>query len=144
MIENFQASASRQGRSFEDAVIAMLGVAGWVVLDRRLKVHDIEIDIVAKDPDDVEWWIECKGSGRGTQPGCQRSDTVKKAIGVAWALTTVDRPKYMLITSHLPNEGTSTRALLERAQREGLFDRVEVLWFSLADLPDPPDIEASS
>jgi hypothetical protein len=124
---DFQAGASRQGKAFEDAVVTILRVKGWQVSARCVKIHDSEVDIIAADPDGVVWWIECKGSweSKGNSNGSKRSDTVKKAIGVAWHLSTMaGRPPYMLVTSHLPAEGTSSWAMLDNARKHGLFTKV--------------------
>jgi Holliday junction resolvase-like predicted endonuclease len=141
-VSEFQASSSQQGKAFEDTVVTLLLCAGWTVDRRLLKIHDSEIDIVATDPHGVVWWIECKGSWRGKQQGSKRSDTVKKAIGVAWILSTVeDRPPYMLVTSHLPSPTSSTGRMLESAVQAGLFTCVRVVPNPFFDEPDV-DLEA--
>ncbi|MGA0894616.1 MAG: hypothetical protein ACO3S5_08315 [Ilumatobacteraceae bacterium] len=123
----FQSNASKQGKAFEDAVATILRVKGWQVGARCVKIHDSEVDIIATDPDGVVWWIECKGSweSKANNNGSKRSDTVKKAIGVAWHLSTMPgRPPYMLVTSHLPAESTSSWAMLDNARKHGLFTKV--------------------
>lgn len=127
MTTDFQAASSLQGRKFEEAVATLLKIHGWTVQPKRLKIHDSEVDIVAVDPQGVTWWIECKGSwqSQAGQNGAKRSDTVKKAIGVAWHLSLfADRPPYMLITSHLPAANTSTGRMLAAALDHGLFTAV--------------------
>lgn len=122
---DFQASSSRQGKEFEDAVCTVLKIAGWAIIERCRKAHHAEIDIVALSPAGREWWIECKGSWGKRQQGASSSDTAKKAVGVAWMLSLVEgRPPYLLVTSHLPNESTSTNVFLTEAVRCGLFTDV--------------------
>lgn len=127
----FQAAASQQGRNFEDVVESVLTFFGWRIVDRHAVVFGVEVDIIADDPNGIEWWIECKGSHRGARPGARRGDTVKKAVGVAWYLSTcTPRCPYMLVTSHLPEPETVAGRLLEQAQRAGLFDAVKVIDFA--------------
>lgn len=127
-VSEFQRAASEQGRRFEDVVEVTLMVKGWTIIERHRKVGGAEIDMVAVDPDGQEWWIECKGSWKGTQHGCRRGDTVKKAMGVAWYLSTLpERRPYMLVTSHLPNRRTLGETMLARGLEVGLFQRVEDL-----------------
>lgn len=130
---NFQATASTQGKSFEEAVAFVLKAGGWDVIELHAVVAGVEIDIIANDPAGRRWWIECKGSFRGNTPGSRRGDTVKKAVGVAWYLSTLDeRCPYMLVTSHLPKPETVGARLLDKAVDVGLFDQVNVVGFLAA------------
>lgn len=139
---DFQARASQQGRAFEDAVVTLLRIQGWTIVERRAIVASVEIDIIADDPLGRRWWIECKGSWEGKTPGSKRGDTVKKAVGVAAYLSCQpDRCPYMLITSHMPVPGTVGSILLETAQREGWFEEVRSFSFGVmaAEVADIPD-----
>jgi hypothetical protein len=127
-VQGFQSMASTQGRDFETTVETSLKICGWHIIESHAVVAGVEIDIVADDPEGVRWWIECKGSWRGTSPGSKRGDTVKKAVGVAWYLSLLpDRLPYMLVTSHMPTPGTVGGRLLQAAQEHGLFQRVMTL-----------------
>src|SRR5690606_4977288 len=66
-----QAAAGRQGAAFEETVVLLLLVEGWTVVARKWRhpTQNVEVDIVADDPDGVRWWIECKGSWEGNRPG---------------------------------------------------------------------------
>lgn len=128
---SFQAAAGAQGRAFEEIVEQMLVMVGWTIVARRWRepTTGVEIDLVAIDPGGDTWWIECKGSWLSTsgRNGLIRSDTVKKALGSAWVLSTLSaHPPYMLVTSDLPAEGTA-RSWLDLAQHHGLFDRIVVV-----------------
>ncbi len=126
--ENFQSLASFQGSQFEQAAGTLLLIFGWTILDTHLKVAHTEIDIVARDPDGKKWWIECKGSWRGSQPGLIRSDTTKKAVGVAYhlwyAVPEEMRCPYMLLVSHLPSDGSGPDYMLKQALEVGAIARV--------------------
>lgn len=130
LMEDFQRQAGVQGRSFEDAVTTLLKVAGWSVVEVHAKVEGAEIDIIADSPVGTRWWIECKGSWRGKTPGSKRGDTVKKAVGVAWYLSQLpDRLPYMLVTSHMPKDGTLGARMLDEAVKAGLFAEINTLGF---------------
>lgn len=131
MTSDFQQSSSTQGREFEDAVVFLLKASGWRIIDQHFKAEGAEVDIVASDPRGQEWWIECKGSHRGTVPGSKRGDTVKKAVGVAWYLSTLEDAKpYMLVTSHMPTVGTLGDRMLDAAKEAGLFADIRVIGFT--------------
>jgi hypothetical protein len=124
----FQSMASTQGKDFETTVETFLKIGGWSIVQSHATVAGVEIDIIADDPQGRRWWIECKGSWRGNTPGSKRGDTVKKAVGVAWYLSTLDdRLPYMLVTSHLPTPGTVGDRLLTAALTAGLFQRISTL-----------------
>lgn len=113
---SFQAAASQQGRNWEAHVESWLAFHDWSIIDRRKVVDDVEIDLVATDPNGVEWWVEAKGSHRGRRPGCERADTVKKAVSVAYHLRLGGHVRpYALVTSHLPLPGSAGDAMLKRA-----------------------------
>lgn len=117
--------ASIQGKDFEEAVVTFLRCEGWEIVDQHLYVGNAEIDIVAIDPTGQTWWIECKGSWREKTPGLLRGDTVKKAVGVAFYLSTLEETcPYMLIASHLPRPGTLGDRMLKAAEAAGLFKKV--------------------
>ena len=125
---DFQAAAVIQGAQYEEIVAAALVAMGWTVTHRHDHVDGVEIDISATDPLGAEWWIECKGSWRGSRPGAKRTDTVKKAIADAWLLSiaSVSKP-YMLITSHLPKVDSHGHRMLTLAQEHGLFTKIAEL-----------------
>lgn len=140
MSEDFQASASEQGRQFEDACIFLLKAQGWGIVQQHATVAGVEVDIIADDPTGLRWWIECKGSWRGTVPGMKRGDTAKKAIAVAWYLRRQpDGCPYLLLTSHLPKESTVAGRMLAEARSAGLFDRVLEVGFLIGLSDDEGD-----
>lgn len=139
---DFQASATEQGKAFEAVVLNILLYEGWAIVDTHATVEGVEIDIVATDPSGAEWWIECKGSHRGKTPGSKRGDTVKKAVGVAWFLSTLeDRRPYLLVTSHLPKPGTVAARLLDAAVKHGLFADVRPVGLMPHVAPDDLELE---
>src|SRR5688572_27016427 len=55
-------STHERGSRFEDAVVRHLTAGGWRVIDRNLRFHRNEIDIVAQKGDVVAF-VEVKGRG---------------------------------------------------------------------------------
>jgi len=112
-LSNRQSAASRQGRRFEEIVEGLLLIDGWTINARNWRHPEIEVevDIVATNPEGVEWWIECKGSWESpSRNGLERTDTLKKAIGSAALIRLLpDRRPYMVITSHLPVSGAALK-----------------------------------
>ena len=122
--------ASRQGAAFEQTVELLLRVEGWAIVARhwREPTTDVEVDLVAVDPAGETWWIECKGSWLAKTNGLERTDTLKKAIGVAAILIHApDRCPYMLITSHLPRAGSAGETWLGLVDS---FDRIRLVGFT--------------
>jgi Holliday junction resolvase len=124
---SYQSRASAQGEAFERHVEAALERGGWAIKDRRSRVTAlrVEVDLVALDPDGVEWWIECKGSWESDRNGLRRTDTTKKAIASAALLAAdPDRRPYLLVTSDLPAEGSTGDLALTHALSEGWITRI--------------------
>lgn len=125
MAEDPQSRSSRYGRAYETQVAAGLEQHGWLIKERKWRepLANIEIDIVAIDPDGIETWVECKGS-LGPRAGAKRTDSAKKFIADAaliYALYPEDeRRPYLLITSDLPEKETdSAKKWLDAAVRLG-------------------------
>lgn len=129
----FQQNAVLIGRQYEIGVAEFLVAQGWSINERNTKRSFFEIDIIATDPNNHQIWLECKSGNEDTyskNPGLMRNDTVQKAIGKAFGLMFVpNRKPYWLVTSHLPNEGTSSDFLLRRALDHGLINKIWLLKF---------------
>ena len=121
----FQASAGLQGRQFADQCDLLLRNSGYEVGSRVLVTAvGIEIDREAVSPTGRIIWFEYKGSVQGTRPGLLRTDTLKKAIANGALLKAmVDRPPFVVLTSHLPEAGAGL-AMLETAVGLGYLDDV--------------------
>ena len=129
--DNFQASSSAQGRAFEDAVQTIVRTGGHTIVNTGFtdEPSGEQVDLHVRTRSGVDVWIECKGSWntRSNVPGLRRTDTAKKAVANAWHLQHAhgkDRPPYVLVTSHLPNEGSYSARLLGDALEAGLFTDV--------------------
>ena len=84
----------------------------------------VEIDRVAVAPSGATVWFEYKGSVQGSRPGLMRTDTLKKAVANGALLQRlVEKPAYIVLTSHLPNSGAGL-AMLQTASQLQYFDDV--------------------
>jgi hypothetical protein len=131
MVDNFQASSSAQGRAFEEAVQTIVRMGGHDIVNTGFTdgASGEQVDLLVRTSSGIDVWIECKGSWntRSNVPGLRRSDTAKKAVANAWHLRNShgdDRPPYILVTSHLPREGSYSDRLLKDAKEAGLFTDV--------------------
>jgi len=124
-VTSFQAYGTQQGRQFAEQCDGLLVSRGYT-LQTNLVLPDVgvEIDRVAVAPSGRTVWFEYKGSVQGARPGLMRTDTLKKAIANGALLQRlVERPPYIVLTSHLPNSGAGF-AMLETALELQYFDDV--------------------
>jgi hypothetical protein len=124
-VTEFQSSAGWQGRQFAQQCDFLLQSNRFTLHGRRLLSElGVEIDQVATSPNGNELWFEYKGSFQGTRPGLMRTDTLKKAIANGALLRVLpDHPRYIVLTSHLPQRG-SALSMLEAALDLGYLDQV--------------------
>ena len=95
----------------------------------------VEIDRVARSPRGGLVWFEYKGSVQGTRLGLLRTDTLKKAItNGALLQRLVEKPAYIVLTSHLPNSGAGL-AMLQTASRAPVLRRRDLRIRPVADRP---------
>jgi hypothetical protein len=122
---SFQAYGTQQGRQFAEQCDGLLASRGFT-LDGSLLLAEVgvEIDRVATAPSGATVWFEYKGSVQGSRPGLMRTDTLKKAVANGALLQRlIERPPYVVLTSHLPNSGAGL-AMLETAIELQYFDDV--------------------
>jgi hypothetical protein len=127
MQDGFSRNASiRRGRRFEQEVVDSLWDHNWDVIARHEIVDGIEIDITAIHPELplLTFYIEAKGGTIPHRSGLARTDTVKKAIGAAWALrdsAQIQQNVYFLVGSQMPSEHSLAHKLLGDAVDAKLF-----------------------
>jgi hypothetical protein len=108
-MSDFQARGAAQGAQFENICRLILEGVGFDVSDKSVDVPElgIEIDIEATNRHGIKFWFECKGSWMGSRQALRRTDTVKKAIASGLLLDAVhgDYPRFVILTTHLPQPG---------------------------------------
>jgi hypothetical protein len=113
-----------KGLAFEDHVADTLAAREWTIVDRNVDVNGIEIDIVTTSPVGSLWFVECKGGDIVGRSGLARTDTVKKAVGAAWALrdSLVHRSgRYFVVTTMMPTTDSVAHRLVTDAVDAGLL-----------------------
>lgn len=125
-MSDFQASSSAQGAAFDGQC--------RLVLDRLGLKHTppfvirelgVEVDAAAITAEGYELWVEFKGSFLSERPGLRRTDTLKKAIANGALIRTLEQPRpYIVLTSHMPADGSAGEAMLHAAYGAGFLDFV--------------------
>ncbi len=104
---NFQKNAVDQGRWWEDTCVRALGLAGFQIADRHYTPPEVgvEIDIIANSEQGIAFYVDCKGSLKGTRPGLLRTDSIMKSGFVLAALYRYGYTPLLCMPSHLPTRG---------------------------------------
>lgn len=128
-MSNFQRSSSEQGRAFEDAVRGVILITGSEILEDGWTdpVTKEQVDVVARTPGGITFWVEAKGSWKGKTKGLERTDTSKKAVANAWHFKFKhgsNRPPYILVTTNLPKPGGVGELEIKHALEDDLFTAV--------------------
>lgn len=141
-MDDFQRRATEQGQQFDEQCRLMLKAVGFKdVSSRPFQVRDIGIEIDAQGVTStgVPLWFEFKGSWFGRRPGLIRTDTVKKALADALLVYLADQPypAVVILTSHLPDPGSSGARMLNVATSSGAL-------LDVICLNHPPDMDRLS
>lgn len=134
---DFQSRSTRIGAAYETQVEQWLAGRGFAILERHHRHESgVEFDIFARDPFGVDVGVECKASDETaveSSRGMRRSDNRWKVLGYLYALRLWRQqgnvaPRYMLITSDMPDPGTDQRRILDLAEAIGDLSIVVVPW----------------
>lgn len=116
MTNDFQSLASKSGRTYREHVAEVLRVDyGCTILGTDVRhPSNVEFDIHCRTANGIELGIECKASATDHErSGMRRSDNVWKVGGYLHQLAywhclnpSVQRVRYMVITSSIPDKGT--------------------------------------
>lgn len=125
---NFQALAGEQGRWWEDTCRRALTAAGFLITHTHQEIADagVEVDLIAHNTDEIAFYVTCKGSFQSDRNGCERTDTLRKAVAEAYALTQCGFGPVVLLTSHLPLTRRA-RAFLAIIDPAVLFEALDPL-----------------
>lgn len=106
-----QSRARREGNEFDLLAYAFLRDCGGEIIHERRKIGSVTVGARIRGDNDREFWILSHGNAdraAGQSPGLQRTDTVRKAGCWAFILNNeIDKIPVLLITSHLPIDGSS-------------------------------------
>lgn len=108
--EDPMARAVREGRKAKDIAEALLRQCEFRQIREDVKTSaGVEVDFIALDLDDNEWWFDVSGAFTSTRPGLQRTDTLWKAIGRAAVVQAAVEggPRYVLLTTDAPRRGSA-------------------------------------
>jgi hypothetical protein len=114
---DFQKRASEVGKYFSDICRVTLESIGFKLLGKTIiKEAGIEIDEKAENQQGEPVYFEFKGSTTPPRPGLLRTDTVKKALCNAFLMDRLGIGPFIIITSHMPVEGSSGDKMLKCAK----------------------------
>lgn len=136
---NCNSTCSKDGREYEDAVIAhevLNNGATIVARDVPIPGSGVEVDIIYDVPlrsengepaQIIRKYAQTKGGKPGPKkkPGAQRTDSVKKAIADGILLKIAD-PKswYTVYFSEKPKKGSYSEAMINSASNMGIIDEI--------------------
>jgi site-specific DNA-methyltransferase (adenine-specific) len=127
------------GRAAGAVAEFLLEEAGFTVVARNkaLPAAGTAVDLVARSADGREWWFDVTGGFTAVRSGLARADVLWRALGRAHALRTATDAPLVLLTSHLPGDGTPGDAALRSAGPHAVFDVIDMTspsdWARLAD-----------
>jgi hypothetical protein len=133
---DFQKRASDVGRVFTDFCKITLESIGFKLLGRIvIEEAGIEIDEKVENRQGEPIYFEFKGSSTPPRPGLMRTDTVKKALCNAFLMDRLGIGPYIIVTSHMPVEGSSGDKMLQCAKG---------VCFDIITLLNPADMQRLS
>ena len=145
---DFQARAVREGRRAQELAGELLERAGFTDLREKVKLTcGVEVNFVAKDEDNHEWYFDVSGAFTSGRPGLKRTDTLWKALGKASVIHQwqsrrsgpESRVPLVLITTDQPQPGSSGAAALKLMRRSE--DHVESPIFDVIGFQDPTGLD---
>jgi len=118
--------AEGEGQAAAAVAEKLLEASGFTVTHRNRALPSIgtAVSFVAEAADGQEWWFDVTGGFTAVRGGLARADVLWRALGRAQVLRTATEAPLVLLTSHLPGDGTPGDAALRAAGRRCLFDVV--------------------
>jgi modification methylase len=124
--DGVEAWGRAEGEGQVAAVVAekLLEAAGFVVThrNRALPALGTAVSLVAKAADGEEWWFDVTGGFTTVRGGLARADVLWRALGRAHVFRTATDAPLVMLTSHLPGDGTPGDAALRAIGPKRLFD----------------------
>lgn len=138
---NSRAVSQPESVRFAKLCRAILRDCGFTIDGEQVDFAEagVTVDLVATNRRAISFYIVCKGSYHGRQPGLQRAATLRQALAAAQTLHTHGWGPILILTSHLPKT-RGGQALLADVDPEVLFETIDVLrnsrrlrWLAHAD-----------
>lgn len=120
---------ARPDRALDEAR-RLLAESGFAVADptalkRRRFAGGLTVDAACTDGSGAEWLVLLAGTGTVARSGMRRSDVLFRTLGEAAVLTTGGH-RVLVLTTDMPDKGSSARAALAAARGVSLVDVVEL------------------
>jgi DNA modification methylase len=116
--------AEGEGRAAAAVAENLLVEAGFTVTARSRALAGLgtSVSLVAQAADGQEWWFDVSGGFTAVRGGLARADVLWRALGRASVFRTATDAPVVLLTSHLPGDGTPGDAALRAVGPGVLFD----------------------
>jgi site-specific DNA-methyltransferase (adenine-specific) len=116
--------AEGEGRAAAAVAENLLVEAGFTVTARSRALAGLgtSVSLVAKSADGQEWWFDVTGGFTTVRGGLARADVLWRALGRASVFRTATDAPVVLLTSHLPGDGTPGDAALRAVGPGAVFD----------------------
>ena len=118
--------AEGEGRAASAVAENLLVEAGFTVTGRSRALAGLgtSVSLVAQSADGQEWWFDVTGGFTAVRGGLARADVLWRALGRASVFRTATGAPVVLLTSHLPGDGTPGDAALRAVGPGAVFDVV--------------------
>jgi len=113
--EDPQARAVREGKAAKEIARHVLEACGFEIVATDKPVGSgVEVNYVAKDGTENDWYFDVSGAFTSVRPGLKRTDTLWKAVGKAAVLHAAKRRvPLVLLTTDRPAAGTAGALALD-------------------------------
>jgi DNA modification methylase len=118
--------AEGEGRAASAVAEGLLEEAGFTVMARNRALPGLgtTVSLVAQAADGQEWWFDVTGGFTTVRGGLARAEVLWRALGRAHVFRTATDAPLVLLTSHLPGDGTPGDTALRAVGPTAIFDVV--------------------
>ena len=122
------ARSEGEGRAAPAVAEGLLEQAGFTVTARNRALPGLgtAVSLAARAADGREWWFDVTGGFTTVRGGLARADVLWRALGRAHVYRTVSDAPLVLLTSHLPGDGTPGDAALRALGPSVVFDVIRM------------------
>ena len=123
--------ANEIGKKATDIAANILEESGFEIVKEKAVCGKLGVSfpfLVTDQAEGVPWYVEVSGAFTTARPGMRRADTLWKTLGRAHVLAsdTSDKPRLLILTSHLPRLGSEGDRALRAVGGAGFFDAIEM------------------